>query len=94
MKRNHHLKELIDNIKKTDEMISMHKANGTSPLMSIQYEALKAKQTSELIDSLALPPFQTIESIFVIKRILNKFYPDMPESLVQPKELKELADAI
>jgi hypothetical protein len=94
MKRNHHLKELIANIKKTEEMISLHKTNGTSPLMATQYEALKAKQTSELIDGLAMPPYQTVESISVIKQILNKFYPNLPEGLVQQKELRELEDTI
>jgi hypothetical protein len=77
MKRNHHLKELIENIKKTDEMISLHKTNNTLPIMVDQYEALKAKQITELIDGLAIPPYQTIESISVIKDILNKFYPNI-----------------
>jgi len=94
MKRNHHLKELIENIKKTDEMILLHKTNNTLSIMLNQYEALKAKQISELIDGLAIPPYQTIESISVIKHILNKFYPDMPAGLVKQKELKELEDTI
>ncbi len=33
MKANHHLKELLDSIKKTDEMISLHKNAGTSSLI-------------------------------------------------------------
>jgi len=52
MSRNHHLKELVDSIKKTDEMITMHKNAGTSQLILGQYKAIKAKQISELIDSL------------------------------------------
>lgn len=94
MKRNHHLKELIENIKKTEEMISLHKANGTSSLMTIQYESLKARQISELIDGLAVPPYQTVESISLIKQILNKFYPNIAEGAVKQKELRELADTI
>lgn len=94
MKRNHHLKELIENIKKTDEMISLHRTNNMLPIMVDQYEALKAKQISELIDGLAMPPYQSIESISVIKHILNKFYPNIPEGLVKQKELKELEDTI
>jgi hypothetical protein len=94
MKRNHHLKELIENIKKTDEMISLHRTNNTLSIMVDQYEALKAKQISELIDGLAMPPYQSIESISVIKHILNKFYPNIPEGLVKQKELKELEDTI
>ena len=72
MKRNHHLKELIDNIKKTEEMITLHKTNGTSSLMTAQYEAIKAKQISELFGGLSMPPYQTVESISVIKHLLNK----------------------
>ncbi len=94
MKRNHHLKELIENIKKTEEMIVLHKTNRTSPLMATQYEALKAKQISELIDGLAMPPYQSIESISVIKQILNKFYPNISEDAIKQKELKELAATI
>ncbi|HEY8780810.1 MAG TPA: hypothetical protein VIM16_04275 [Mucilaginibacter sp.] len=62
--------------------------------MTDQYEAIKAKQISELIDGLAVPPYQTVESISVIKQMLDKFYPDIPENLVKPKELRELEDAI
>jgi hypothetical protein len=94
MKRNHHLKELIDNIKKTEEMIVLHKTNNTSSLMLTQYEAIKAKQVSELIDGLAVPPYQTVEGISVIKHILDKFYPDIPGDLVKQKELQELEDTI
>ena len=75
-------------------MISLHKINGTSPLMAAQYEALKAKQTSELIDGLSVPPYQSVESISVIKQILNKFYPDIPEGLVKQRELRELEETI
>jgi hypothetical protein len=94
MKRNRHLKELIDNIKQTEEMIALHKLNNTSPLMATQYESLKVKQIPELIDGLAMPPFQTIESISLIKHILNKYYPNIPEGKTRQKELKELEDAI
>jgi hypothetical protein len=94
MKRNHHFKQLIDNIKKTDEMITLHKSIGDMPLIIEQYEFIKAKQISELIDSLVIPPYQSIESISVVKQILNKFYPELPSDLVKQKELREVEDAI
>jgi hypothetical protein len=94
MNREYYLKECIDSIKKTDEMISLHKANNGSALMINQYEAIKAKQISELIDSLAVPPYQTIEGISMIKKILDKFYPNLPADTVKLKELKELENAI
>ena len=94
MKRNHHLKELIDSIKKTEEMIALHKGAGTPSIMKEQYEAIKARQIAELIDSLAVAPYQNIESISLIKQIINKFYPELPANLVNQKELRELEDSI
>jgi hypothetical protein len=94
MKSNHHLRELIESIKKTNEMITLHKKAGGSSLIVKQYEDIKAKQISELIHGLAISPYQKIESISVIKNILNKFYPDIPSDVVKLEELKELKDAI
>ena len=75
-------------------MIALNKANGELSIIIDQYEAIKARQISELIDSLAIPPYQNIESISVIKTILNKFYPELPSDLVKRKELRELEDSI
>lgn len=94
MKQNYHLIQLIDEIKKTEEIIAINKASGALSVVITQYEAIKAKQISELIDSLAIPPYQTIESISVIKQILDKYYPNMPEGIVKQKELRELAETI
>ena len=94
MKRNHYLKEFIDDIKKTDEMIALHKSIGDSALIVNQYEAIKARQISELIDNLSIPPYQDIESISLIKTILNKFYPELPADLVKRKELREIEASI
>ena len=94
MKRNNYLKDSIENIKRTDEMIVLHKNAGSPALMVEQYEGIKARQISELIDSLAIPPYQNIESISVIKTILNKFYPELPSDMVKQKELRELEDAV
>jgi len=62
--------------------------------MSAQYEAIKAKQVAELIDKLAMPPFQTVESFSIIKLVINKYYPAINSDTVQQKELKELALSI
>ena len=94
MKRVGHLIELVESIKKIDEMIALHKNNDELPLMTAQYEALKAKQVAELIDELATPPYQSAESFSVIKLIINKYYPAIDVNKVQQKELKALAMAI
>ena len=91
MRRINHLKELIENIKKTEEIIALHKQSGDLKIMPTQYEALKAKQVAELIDELTMPPFQTVESFSIIKIVINKYYPSINSDTVQQKELKELA---
>lgn len=63
-------------------------------LSGTQIVGIPAGSSVSLIDGLAMPPYQTIESISVIKHLLNKFYSDIPEGLVKQKELKELEDAI
>jgi hypothetical protein len=93
MKRMHHLMELINNIKKTEEMISLHK-NDEFQLIIDQYEAIKAKQMAEFIDELAKPPFQSIESFSVIKLMIDKFYPSLNSGSPELKELGKLASAI
>lgn len=90
MRRTHHLKELIQNIKKTEEMIALHRADDLG-LMTAQYETLKAKQVAEFIDELARPPFQSVENFSLIKLMINKYY---PSDHLEQKELKELALAI
>ena len=93
MKRIHHLMELIGDIKKTEEMISLHQ-DDEFQLIIDQYEAIKAKQVAEFIDELAKPPFQSIESFSIIKLMIDKFYPSLNPASVDLKELKKLASAI
>jgi hypothetical protein len=61
MKRNHHLMDMIGNIKKTEEMIVLHKDDELQ-IMAEQYETIKARQIAEFIDELAKPPFQSVET--------------------------------
>ena len=93
MKRIHHLMELISDIKKTEEMISLHK-DDEFQLIIDQYEAIKTKQMAEFIDELAKPPFQSVESFSVIKLMIDKFYPSLGPDSVELKELGKLASAI
>ena len=58
MKRIHHLIELSSDIKKTEEIISLHKDDEFQVIIN-QYEAIKAKQVAEFIDELAKPPYVT-----------------------------------
>ncbi len=82
---------MVESIKKTDEMISLHKENDKFVVATEQYEALKAKQVAELIDELATSPLLSVESFSLIKLIINKYYPSIDPSQVEQKDLKELA---
>ena len=93
MKRIHHLIALVESIKKTDEMIALHK-NDELKIMAEQYENIKVRQVAEFIDELAKSPYQSVESLSVIKLMIDKYYPFISSDTVAQKELKQLALAI
>ncbi len=68
--------DLIEDIKKVDEMINMHKKDVDVDFMLSQYQAKKIKLTGYLINELNTPPFKSTTSILFIKRFLDKFYTD------------------
>jgi hypothetical protein len=94
MADNGYLRDLIVSIKKTEEMIALHKNNHTPSITANQYELIKAKQIAELIDGLTAPAYQTLEAISVIKHILDRFYPDLPFNLATQEDLRDLENAI
>ena len=88
------LMDLIDDIKKINELISIHRKAGDEFMIS-QYEAKKTKLIGSLIDELASPPVQSTQSYFLIKMILNKYYPAVPEEeLIKDSDIYKLAAVI
>lgn len=73
------LMDLVEDIKKLDELIVTSRKKKTSDFVLNQYEAKKIKMVGSIINELANPPIQSIESYLLIKKILNKYYPNMPE---------------
>jgi hypothetical protein len=71
--------DLIEDIKKLDELIALNRKKNTSDFVLNQYEAKKVKMVGSIISELANPPIQSIESYLLIKKILNKYYPNIPE---------------
>ena len=71
--------DLVEDIKKLDELIVSSRKKKTSDFVLNQYEAKKIKMVGSIINELANPPIQSIESYLLIKKILNKYYPNMPE---------------
>ena len=87
--------DLIEDIKKLDELISLHRQLDTSDFMISQYEEKKTKLMGVLIDELASPPVQSTQSYLLIKMLLNKYYPVKPEEeLIVDSDISKLAAAI
>ncbi|MDB5090216.1 MAG: hypothetical protein JWR09_4210 [Mucilaginibacter sp.] len=89
------LMDLIEDIKKLDQLISVHRQAGSSSFMTDQYEAKKTQLMGSLIDELASPPVRSTQSYLLIKMILNKYYPVKPEEeLIIDSDISKLAAAI
>ncbi|HMG08473.1 MAG TPA: hypothetical protein VK609_08185 [Mucilaginibacter sp.] len=73
------LMDLIEDIKKLDDLIVLSRKKKTSDFVLNQYEAKKIKMVGSIINELANPPIQSMESYLIIKKILNKYYPNIAE---------------
>ena len=73
------LMDLIEDIRKLDELIAISRTKKTSDFVLNQYEAKKIKMVGSIISELANPPIQSIESYLIIKKLLNKYYPNIAE---------------
>ena len=69
----------IEDIKKLDELIIQSRKKKTSAFVLNQYEAKKTKMIGSIINELATPPVQSVESYHIIKKLINKYYPDVAE---------------
>lgn len=83
--------DLIEDVKKVEEMISLHQKDADSDVMLSQYQAKKVKLTGNLISELNSPPFKSTSGFLFIKHFLDKFYAD-PSDLIEDndKEVNEL----
>lgn len=89
------LMDLIEDIKKLDELILMHRRQDDSDFMLSQYEAKKNKLMGTLIDELASPPVQSTESYQLIKMLLDKYYPEISEKqMITDSDISKLAAVI
>ncbi|QIH31630.1 hypothetical protein [Sphingobacterium sp. DR205] len=70
------LMDLVDEIKKIDAIILLHKNVESNEFMASQYEAKKVKLMAQLIDALAAPKVQSEQSFSLIQMLLSKFYPN------------------
>ena len=75
------LLDLIEDIKKTDAMITLHSSNA-SGLMLDQYKAKKEKLIGYLIDELVEPDLRSARSFAIIKTVIEKFYPHLGKEVL------------
>jgi hypothetical protein len=83
------LMDLIDDIKKVNDMIEIHSSNPSSFMLD-QYKAKKEKLMSYLIDELVEPSVRSPKSFSIILKLLSKFYPDLLNEAELDESHKEL----
>lgn len=90
--KTYRLIDLVEDISKVDAMIKLHSEVDKSDFMISQYKAKKEKLFGYLVDELASPPIRSQRSFWLIKRALEKFYPEISKDSGQKgkNDLSEL----
>jgi hypothetical protein len=87
--------DLVDEIRKLDELIQQSRAKKTSDFVINQYEAKKVKLVGSIVTELASAPIQSVESYLLVQKILNKYYPvSSNEDLLKDDDISKIAAAI
>lgn len=91
----YNLMDLVDEIKRIDAIILLHKNAEDNDFMAAQYEAKKVKLMAQLIDALAAPKVQSEQSFSLIQMLLSKFYPNkIDKQALKENGLDELLTVI
>ncbi|MDP9080099.1 MAG: hypothetical protein M3O71_21955 [Bacteroidota bacterium] len=67
--------DLMEEIKKTDDLIAASRKEKTSLLLINQYQTKKNQLIGSIINELSTPPLQSAQSYLLVKMILDKYYP-------------------
>ncbi|PWK79749.1 hypothetical protein LX99_00209 [Mucilaginibacter oryzae] len=87
--------DLVEEIRKLDELIQQSRAKKTSDFVINQYEAKKVKLVGSIITELASAPIQSVESFLLVQKILNKYYPNVnEEGLLKDDDISKIAAVI
>jgi hypothetical protein len=86
------LVDLIEEIKKLDAIILMHRNHGEDEFMINQYDSKKSRLMKELISELAANSNESPEVFKTIGKIIFKFYPN--DSTKKQPDLEPLMAAI
>lgn len=69
------LMDLVEEIKKVEDLITTSRKTRTSALLIKQYETKKNQVMGSLINELTSPELQSTQSYLLIKLLLEKYYP-------------------
>ncbi len=83
--------DLIEDVKKVEEMIFLHQ-NDDSKFMLSQYQAKKVKLTGDLISQLNSPPLKSTTSFLLMKRFLDRFYADSSAPISVDSQITDLRE--
>ncbi|MCR8557075.1 hypothetical protein KXD93_05455 [Mucilaginibacter sp. BJC16-A38] len=87
--------DLMEEIKKTDDLISASKKEKTSLLLINQYQTKKNQLIGSIINELSTPPLQSTQSYLLVKMILEKYYPAKAgDVVITDGDLSKLVAAI
>ena len=70
------LMDLIEAIEELNSMIHLHESNQTANMLD-QYKYKREQLVGRLIDTLVDPKIRSSRSLFLVKTILEKYYPDL-----------------
>lgn len=86
------IKDLVDEMKKLDLLIDLHRKIDDDGFMYSQYETKKSRLMKELILELTKESDKTPDVFGVIRKIIIRFYPE--ETTILTSDLGQLAEAI
>jgi len=87
------LMDLVEEIKKVEDLITASRKARTSALLIKQYETKKNQLIGSLISELNSPLLQSTQSYLLIKMLLEKYYPAMEDG-ISDVDFAKLAKAI
>lgn len=87
--KKYRLMDLIDDVKEVDAMIKLHSTDSSSSMLE-QYKYRKDKLIGYLIDELVEPELRSAKGMFIIKMMIEKFYPNLKAEVQGDNNHKDL----
>ncbi len=90
------LLDLVQEVKKIDDLIALHRSLSNDAFMLDQYVARKDKLFAKLITELANPAMASVVSFQLVQQLIEKFYTNtgttvIPDKMTDLEELRQFA---